>query len=59
MIIYLGLLLPVDSSDLPLDGNGQLPLYVRSWSCSRWGLHSRIVTYPLVSSYLTLSSLPW
>ncbi|EMS71765.1 hypothetical protein CTER_2237 [Ruminiclostridium cellobioparum subsp. termitidis CT1112] len=26
--------------------------------CSRWGLHSRQVTMPLVSSYLTFPSLP-
>ena len=58
MIIYLGLLLPISSSDLPLDGNEQLPLCVRSWSCSEWGLPSRIVAYPLVSSYLTVSALP-
>ncbi len=27
-------------------------------SCSRWGLPSRLVTQPLVSSYLTISPLP-
>ncbi len=28
------------------------------WSCSRWGLPSQPVTWPLVSSYLTISPLP-
>jgi len=27
------------------------------WSCSGWGLPSRLVTQPLVSSYLTISPL--
>src|SRR5690554_3173966 len=31
---------------------------IPTWSCSEWGLHSRLVTLSLVSSYLTFPSLP-
>ena len=57
-IIYLRLLLPITSSDLPPDGDEQPPFYSPTWSCSRWGLQSHIVAYMLVSSYLTFPSLP-
>jgi len=62
MIIYLGLLSPTSSSDLtrrrkgpflPKQSSGCLSI----WSCSRWGLHSQLVTQPLVSSYLAFPPL--
>lgn len=57
MIINLGRLLPAASSDLTRERNG--PLHgspIRS--CSRWGLPSQPVAWPLVSSYLTFPPLP-
>lgn len=61
-IIYLGLLLPIGSSDTTRERDGP-PLETKIScspirSCSRWGLHSRIVTYTLVSSYLAFPPLP-
>ena len=56
-IIYLGPLLPMGSSDTPGGGTGS-PISLPIRSCSRWGLHSHIVTYMLVSSYLTFPPLP-
>ena len=55
-IIYLGLLLPVGSSDTNGKRNG--PPLDASQSCSRWGLHSRKVANALVSSYLAFPPLP-
>ncbi len=55
--IYLALMLPSGSSDLP--GTGQASLSPSVWSCSGWGLPSRLVSQPLVSSYLTISPLPF
>jgi len=44
----------------PTTGNDEQPLiFSPIWSCSRWGLHSHIVAYMLVSSYLTVPSLPF
>jgi hypothetical protein len=65
-IIYLGQQLPTASSNQP-GGLQTSSLQGRClgrrtippiWSCSRWGLPSRPVTRPLVSSYLTISPLP-
>jgi len=57
MVIYLGLMLPAGSSNLPRDTTGRRFL-VPAWSCSRWGLQSRAVASTLVSSYLTFPPLP-
>ncbi len=57
MIIFLGLLSPIDSSGLPT-GRCEQHLLFLSWPCTRWGLHSHIVTYMLVSSYLAFPPLP-
>ena len=56
-IIFLGLLSPISSSDLPTGEYEQYSLAL-FWSCSRWGLHSHHVTMMLVSSYLAVPSLP-
>nr|DAP46747.1 MAG TPA: hypothetical protein [Caudoviricetes sp.] len=58
MIIFLGLLSPIGSSGLPT-GRCEQHLLFLSWPCTRWGLHSHIVTYMLVSSYLAFPSLPY
>ena len=42
----------------PTRGRGRASLYPSIWSCSGWVLLSRLVTQPLVSSYLTISPLP-
>jgi len=55
--IYLALMLPPGSSNQPGDWAGR-PLRPSIWSCSGWGLPSRLITQPLVSSYLTISPLP-
>src|SRR5690606_11077813 len=57
VIIYLGCQLPGTSSDLPEGAAGHLIL-PPARSCSGWGLPSRPVAWPLVSSYLTVSALP-
>jgi|GEM_PF-1467136 len=59
IIIYLGQLLPIGSSDLPLGRDEPSLFKARSWSCSRWGLQSRKVASALVSSYLAFPSLPF
>lgn len=41
----------------PPPQDGRAILYVLPRCCSRWGLHSRNVTKPLVSSYLAFPSL--
>ena len=57
MTIYLGRQLPAASSDLPGQFSEQLhPAPIRS--CCGWGLPSRPVTWPLVRSCRTVSSLP-
>src|SRR5690554_1807414 len=56
-IIYLGCQSPDISSDLPEGEAGHLT-FPPARSCSGWGLPSRPVTWPLVSSYLTVSALP-
>ena len=57
MVIYLGLMLPAGSSNLPRDTTGRR-FFVPTWSCSRWGLQSRAVACTLVSSYLAFPPLP-
>lgn len=42
-----------------LDGKRAASLQFHFWSCSRWGLHSHIVAYMLVSSYLHRSILTY
>jgi len=44
MIIYLVLLSPANSSDLPESSDGPPPFNARSWSCSEWGLPSWRIT---------------
>ena len=62
-------MLPWRSSDLPeylfAEANiaraalrGISSAGIPTWSCSGWGLPSRIVTNPLVRSYRTFSTLP-
>ena len=61
IIIYLGRMLPHGSCHPTKDKPGQLSVLKNSvlfWCCSRWGLHSRSVARPLVSSYLAFPSLP-
>jgi hypothetical protein len=66
VIIYLGLLSPTGSSDLPT-GKRRAAAFQElcltaisslTWSCSGWGLHGQHVTILPVSSYLTISTLP-
>ena len=54
--IYLAPELPPGSSDQPGDWAGH-PIYPSIRSCSGWGLPSRPVARPLVSSYLAISPL--
>jgi len=58
MIIYLGRQLPAASSDLTRELK-RATCYSPIWSCSRWGLPSRLVTRPLVRSYRTVAPLPF
>jgi len=43
MVIYLDLLLPIGSCDLPLERQRAIAFYAPFWSCSRWGLQSHLV----------------
>ena len=55
-VIYLGLLLPVNSCDY---GEHDGPPYALPFqSCAGWGLHRGQVAKPRVSSYLAFPSLP-
>ena len=45
-IIYLDLMLPPGSSDLPTGQRRAAVFYALSWSCSGWGLHELYVTIP-------------
>ncbi len=45
-IIYLGLLLPASSCDLPIGQRRAAAFCALFWSCSGWGLHDRYVTIP-------------
>jgi len=56
-IIYLGRLLPDDSSDYP-ERDGPPPVF-HYQSCTGWGLHGRPVARPPVSSYLAFPALPF
>ena len=57
-VIYLRLLSPVASSDLPTGQRRVIFISAPAWSCSGWGLHSQLITQLLVSSYLTFPPLP-
>ena len=43
-VIYLRLLSPVASSDLPTGQRRVIFISAPAWSCSGWGLHSQLVT---------------
>lgn len=57
VIIYLGELLPIRSSDQPECATGRR-ICTPIRSCSRWGLPSQPVSRLLVRSYRTVASLP-